>query len=423
MQAKKICFFCFRKIWQVFAVTLVVMAVLVSVLKYTLPYVNDYKHNIETLINEQFGVDITIGAISASWQGAGPALVLENLTFADNQNAPIALSIARTSLQLNILDSLKNWQLRSNYFVLEGFVADINLPELNQLQSERSEFEQQSLIESLFLGDTGHFAIQKSQINLITAIKKRHSILLEDITWQNSEMVHEGVGEVSIPGFTQGHYSARISFTGGRLRELDGQVYLRASKVDVTDWLTQYLSETKENIHTDLNGELWLSMRGGLLSSVHLNWLPSEINWYEDGAPQQLSFNEGQVLLTPAIRDKNWQLNTMPFQIQHDDITYPAIQIQGEFASAQQQIWFDNVSLGLLTEVSALTNFSFVEQLGAHEPSGTVSGRLGIDTSKQFSMSLAGDDISWQQVDGIPGAEKVRVDFSFAHNAGAVSFF
>ena len=43
MNTKTVCFYCIRKVWQVFAITLVLLAVIVSVVKYSLPYANDYK--------------------------------------------------------------------------------------------------------------------------------------------------------------------------------------------------------------------------------------------------------------------------------------------------------------------------------------------------------------------------------------------
>lgn len=424
MQAKKICFFCFRKVWQIFAVALVVLAVFVSVLKYALPYANDYKYDIETLINKQFGVDLTIGAISASWQGSGPSLVLENLTFADNKNAPIALSIANTSLQLNVIESLKNWQLRSDYFVLQGFVADVNLKEISSLQTDsHSNFEQQSLIESLFLGATGHFSIQKSQLNLITHLGRRHSLLLDDITWQNSEQIHQGVGEVSIPGFSQGHYSARLSFTGERLRDLNGQIYLHASKVDVSDWLTQDLNEDKLGIHTEINGEAWVSMQNGKLENVHLNWLPSYIKWLENGQSERISLTSGQVLFTPSKQGQFWELSSTPLHLSHNDIPYSQTQLRGEFSAAQQQVWFDELSVSLLSDLSTLTNMEFAKQVAVHDLQGALRGRVSIGPEKAVSAWLGGRDLSWRQVGGIPGADNVRLEATLQNNMGAVSLF
>ena len=69
MKAKTVCFYCLRKLWQVFAITLVLLAVIVSVVKYSLPYANDYKDDIEAFLYERFDVNLAIGSISASWHG------------------------------------------------------------------------------------------------------------------------------------------------------------------------------------------------------------------------------------------------------------------------------------------------------------------------------------------------------------------
>lgn len=160
MKAKAVCFFCFRKLWQTCAIILVLLAVTVSILKYTLPYANDYKDNIENYLHTKFDISLSIGSISASWQGSGPALVLENLSFKDNQTAPIALTIAKTSLELNLWESLKTLQLKSNYFVINGFHTSIKVANLIAKNEGEVSFEQKELIEELFLGDTGHFAIE-----------------------------------------------------------------------------------------------------------------------------------------------------------------------------------------------------------------------------------------------------------------------
>ena len=133
MKAKTVCFYCLRKLWQVFAITLVLLAVIVSVVKYSLPYANDYKDDIEAFLYERFDVNLAIGSISASWQGKGPALVIEDISFEDNQTSPIALTIDKASLEVNLWESVKTRQLKSSYFVINGFHADVDLPTMLDL--------------------------------------------------------------------------------------------------------------------------------------------------------------------------------------------------------------------------------------------------------------------------------------------------
>ena len=69
-----------RKLWTLVAITLVVFALLMSLLRYSLPLLNDKKHMFEDYAKTEYGVALKIESISASWQGVGPALVLQGVT-------------------------------------------------------------------------------------------------------------------------------------------------------------------------------------------------------------------------------------------------------------------------------------------------------------------------------------------------------
>ena len=103
----RFCFSCIRKIWQFFAISLVLLAVLISVLKYSLPHANEYKSHFENLILEEFNVELSIGNISAGWQGKGPALELNDISFQSNSLSPIKLEIKQTRLHINLLQTLQ----------------------------------------------------------------------------------------------------------------------------------------------------------------------------------------------------------------------------------------------------------------------------------------------------------------------------
>ncbi|CAM4113223.1 YhdP family protein [Pseudoalteromonas byunsanensis] len=422
MQVKTFCFFCIRKIWQVFAITLVTLAVLVSVVKYSLPYANDYRSDIENIIYQQLDVNISIGSISASWESEGPALVLENLTFVDNQSAPIALSIAKTSLQLNVLESLRNLQVRSNYFVLEGFSAQVDVAKLAEVNDSGSaDFEQQSLIESLFLGETGHFSIQSSQLNLRMKSGLQHTLLLNDLIWQNSPNSHEGEGEVAIPGLQQGRFAARLSLTGSTLRDLAGQVYLQAQNLDVAEWLTEQISTQKKHIATELNGELWLGLEHGKVQEVTINTLPSQMQWQEAGERHSLALTRGQLKLMPQA--KQWHLTSSELEFALDGEQFIPAKLQGLFSDNQRRIWFDDVSLELVKQFTLLAQADWVDSVTGLDVQGTLQGRISWDAEHQFDVWLNGSQLSWSNYNGIPGVNNLRAEMLWKNNAAVINLF
>ena len=409
MQVKAVCFFCLRKVWQLIAITLVLLAVLVSVFRYSLPYANDYKHDLETLINEQFDVDLRIDSITASWEGVGPALVLEGVTFDDNNDSPISLQIDNTSLQINILESLRFLQLRSDYFVLEGFSADIDFNALDlSTQQAQTEFEQQALIESLFLGESGHFAIRDSSLNLTMVNGKERTILLEDVIWQNNVIAHRGSGLVSVPGLTEGQISADLLLTGKTFSELAGEVFLQASQIDLKDWLSPYLDTEKESLHTDVNGQLWLSLAHGKVKNVQLNMQPSHIHWQQNNQAQQLTLNSAQAFLSPM--QSGWLLQGSEINFTRNESgSFTDISFRAEFSQAQS-VWFEGVELSLLNEFLQLTNLPNTELVADFAPSGTVKGKLEFTTDSKPNVWLYSEDLSWQFAQGVPATDPMRIE-------------
>ena len=75
MQAKRLCFYCLHKLWLTLAVVLVLLAVCITVMRYSLPYADNYRHQIEQLISERYNANVRIGSLSAGWQKFGPALL------------------------------------------------------------------------------------------------------------------------------------------------------------------------------------------------------------------------------------------------------------------------------------------------------------------------------------------------------------
>jgi uncharacterized protein YhdP len=237
------CFWCLRKIWQIFAVSLVLIAVVVSVLKYTLPYANDYKSNIESILTEQLNTDISIGSISASWEHTGPALVLNDLSFASGQDVALTLFIEQSRLHFNMWESFLQRRLVSNYFVLSGLDADINLNYLEPaIDNDDDDTNLVDVLETLFLADSGHFAIKDSQFSIITENNEQRVIALESITWQSRDEKHQGVGYISLPGISDNRLEFILDLYGDHFADSSGNFYISTKQLNASGWLRDVIS-------------------------------------------------------------------------------------------------------------------------------------------------------------------------------------
>jgi uncharacterized protein (TIGR02099 family) len=422
MKAKAVCFFCLRKLWQTCAITLVLLAVIVSVLKYTLPYANDYKGSLETYLHEKFDISISIGSISASWHGNGPALVLEELSFKDNETSPIALTIAKTSLEINLWESVKNLQLKSNYFVINGFHTMVNVSNvLNNSDGENVSFEQKELIEELFLGKTGHFAVENSSINFVLKDGKQHKILFENIVWQNEDSQHLGSGSLALPGISVGSFDAQIALKGDTLEKMAGDIYLQVGNVDITNWLAQYINTNKQQLHSDINLQAWLSINKGLVSDVKMQWLPSFIHWQQNQQAQQISLSEGGFHLFPE--EDNWHLKSTGLAINSSNKAWPSLEFEA-LLGEQSQLWLHQINFGLLNDLVQLTNFEKLTPLTSRNPNGQINNAyFSYKTHDDWQLWFEGDDLGWQEKEGVPAAQSLRIEGLVNANRGRINVF
>ncbi|MCO7189340.1 MULTISPECIES: YhdP family protein [unclassified Pseudoalteromonas] len=421
MQVKTVCFFCVRKMWQVFAVTLVLLAVLVSLVKYSLPYANEYKNDIESLLYQQLGVELNIGSISASWQGNGPALVLRDVSFEDNLLSPISLHIAQTSLQLNLVESVRQWRLVSNYFVLDGFDATLDIDAMTtDMEGGSGEFEQHALIEELFLGDTGHFAVQNSQVTLLLSDDTSHTLLVPDLIWQNSADMHHGEGQISLPGLAKGQLNARFRFHGQQLKAMAGDIFIDAQQVEIMSWLQAYLDPQYSDVNSSVNMQLWAQLEQGQLKDVLVDWLPSHISWQQEQVDKQLAVQGGSLYLQPA--QGGWALSSSELQLSRDKQSLAPLSIQGQFSENERTLWMQQLDLTFVAQLVSLTHFDWAKQVKTLSPFGQVTAaRLSLEDDKPMSMWLALQDIGWLQDGGIPGFSGLNAELTLMPERGVVS--
>ncbi|KZN37303.1 hypothetical protein N474_07055 [Pseudoalteromonas luteoviolacea CPMOR-2] len=419
MQAKTICFFCVRKVWQVFAVTLVTLAVLVSLLKLTLPYANDYKSSIESLIYEQLNVELSIGSISASWQGTGPALLLKDVSFEDNQASPISVQIESTNLQVNMVESIRQWQLISNYFVLDGFKAHVYLDKL-KLDSNSGEFEQQALIEGLFLGDTGHFSVQNSEIHLYTKAQKQHSVLIQDMVWQNSEDAHHGEGRLVLPNLSQGSLDTLVRLEGKTLEGIGGEIFLQARELDVLKLIDEHLDKSNDVISASINGQLWAQLKQGQLDDILLQFEPSYLKWQGDSQDNKLGLDGGKIKL--HREGSNWRLNSSEIYFSHGAHVYDPVLLQGEWRDEKSQFWLKQFNVDLVIDALSLTRYEWANKLVKSDVKGQVSqAKLAWDKSSGLNIWGIMEELSWQETELAPGFAGLGVEFHWLADRGVVS--
>jgi uncharacterized protein YhdP len=232
-----------KKLWALVALSLVVVAVIISVVRYSLPYMNVQKHHIEQWLSGQVGAELTIGEISAKWQGVGPAIILRDIQLVQNtpliQNipSPISLTIAETAIEVDFWQSVRAGQIQSNKFDLREMELNIDLASLEQ---EETQYPIVEALEKLFLQQLQLFSISQSKIIINTRNNQQQIVLIDQVSWVNQEDHHQGVGQLQIEEIAKNSTSFILDLYGNQ-EKLYGTFFAKGEEVDLSPWVEQWL--------------------------------------------------------------------------------------------------------------------------------------------------------------------------------------
>jgi len=164
----------------VLAVIVIVAAIALSLVRLAIPYVDDFRHQIQSTINNNVGREILIGKIDASWHHFKPQIELANvvITLSDEQ----VLEFGRVSLGVDIISSVRQWRLVTSEIRLAGF-------ELNVVQTLDGRFAVAGLPASAELANI------EQQRTLMQWLSEQQQVIVENGTVyftseQRPELLH-----------------------------------------------------------------------------------------------------------------------------------------------------------------------------------------------------------------------------------------
>lgn len=101
------------------------LALLFSVSWAVLPFINDYRQDIQAHLSELLGRKISIGRISAGWRGTAPQMRVVDVRIYDDSGTHTELSVDSIFISLDIVNSLRNGVLGIKEIGLRG--CDISI--------------------------------------------------------------------------------------------------------------------------------------------------------------------------------------------------------------------------------------------------------------------------------------------------------
>ncbi|MDP5029685.1 YhdP family protein [Paraglaciecola sp.] len=405
-----------RKIWALFALSLVVVAVALSLLRFSLPYLDEQKHVLEDYLSKQFETELSIGTITAKWQGTGPAIVLKDVILVQDPESPVQLDIAETVIELDFWDSILQRQFQSNKFDLQGMRITLNLGSLRQ---ENSDYPIVAALEKLFLQQLQSFSISDSSFVLITP-NDSQTVLIDQVSWINKEGRHQGKGQMQVEEIARNSASFILDLHG-KDEDLSGTFFAKGEELDLSPWINQWLLTPYQLTESRGSFVMWASIGQKALTSIQLDLSNSRFSWAVDDETIQAAVLGGQINAAPDGSD--WVMNLDHFMLQiNDQLTntnwLSKLDEHGNvtIANAEPIDLSPYVALTPLLLDSATSDL--IKKL---QPKAQLDNlQLGLSLRDGLNLQADLSTISWQQLTAVPGLTGAKANITWSNNKGKI---
>ncbi len=411
-----------RKLWLLAAILLVTVATLMTVLRYSLPYMDQQKSYVEELLQERYNVDIDIGSITASWSGVGPAIVLENVALKNDLASPLQVSIEKTEIEIKFWPSLVSRTLNASNFNLIGVDVAINLDTIKRTESEVPVVD---VLKKLFLEQLQLFSVTDSKISLKKGDNEQ-SIILQQLFWRNEGEKHQGTGIMRVLELASNSANFTLNLNGNA-DDLEGVFFARGRELDIAPWLKGALHEEKMLQQSRANFVLWSTINKSQVVSLQAELEPSEFSWQDidSGHNHSLIVKAGKLFAAPDLASRqggDWlfEFQDLTFQAQGESDT--VISIKGQ--SGQNELTLKLAEAidvkPLLPIVSAFMSEAGYQKLEDTQPRFSITNLLANRSDNAWHAKLGFEELSFDEVGLVPGVQNIKGEVAWSGKKGRV---
>ena len=342
--------------WQLFAVLIILLAVLISIARVLIPYANDYKPDVEAWLSQQTGQQVRIEEIQAEWKTLGPSFTLHGV---DIENI---IFVGSLKVDIKTIPSLFYGNLITDNLSISGINLLINQTESGGFGLLTAESDTRSSDSGLSLSGIQDWLQRQTEItllqtNILVTLRNGESYPIEI-----SQMQYASGRNISqLSGFTQLPGDNRIDFIlemDGFLDdpETTGQLYVDTHVLDLTQiplgafWQEAGIEEGSVEVRVWLDWQQSAFQNG--LMTVDVNNFQLNLQDVPQGQVNKL---QSQVIWQ-SLED-GWQLQTNQALVQSHGRQWPEPFVQlryrtnPELQNDQYYLRSSLVDIGILTDL------------------------------------------------------------------------
>ncbi|EGN74888.1 TIGR02099 family protein [Idiomarina sp. A28L] len=400
--------FIIRKLWLTAAVLLVALAVLISIVRFSLPYLDHYRAGIERQISERYNQDVQIGSLSASWSGTGPALVLKDVELITNEGTEAKVTVRDLSLGFDFWNSLLQRQISLDHFVLTGMELDIYY-QGNSGQNILQEL--QGSLETILFQQLERFQLRDSIVRVHIANQEPRAVEIEELRWFRDDIRKQATGLFRVPGITANSLDFVIDLYGDSFTEMNGSLFVEAQQLDISPWLQQ-VTKTSSIKRAEFNLQAWLDFADGQFGDGQVRFEENTLEWTKAGELHRLVTTPTVWTLFPE--SSGWILNSNPMVARLDDQEWRLEQVTWQYAEGEH-LWNLNdielIDFGPVWNLFGAPGVALGDWADGLQFGGQLDSlQVRLTQQREWQLYGHGSELAWQPHRGVPGISGLQME-------------
>lgn len=404
------------KTWTLLALLLVVSAVAISLLRFSLPYIDRNKHLVEEYIAQHYAAELNIGSISASWVNTGPSLVLNDVALRDSSSNRMQLSVERVYVEVDFWQSLSTLSLKSNRVKLDGVDLDVHT---HRTTTKDTQTNIVNVITRLFFERLQQFSLTNSRLTINTQ-HNSHSYVLENVQWVNQENRHQAVGQMRVAQLADNSASFVLDLNGD-IESLSGQFFVQGDRLDFSPWINEWINEDQNLLNSQGNFKVWTRIEDSKVVGLQAEILPSQFEWQSADDVLITKLQYGQIIAEPSRNSWIFNINDLILSTNDQSLSSDftgSIDYSGNMQIAS----LNTMSLSPLMALFPLfVDSQQAQLLSQTNPLGKITQFALRSSANELAASAKLKDLSWSASGNLPGLSNLSAELVWHEEQGLLT--
>lgn len=399
-----LCKNCIAKLWMVGIIAIVFVALTVSAVRATLPYLNQYQSQVSQYLFDHYKINLSMQSVKGYWHNGGPLLVFDDLDF-DNQEAlGIAVTAPSVKLHIDLLETVLSLSVRFKRIEIESPV--INIGDLSSNSTD--EKIEEDIVLTPLLSLSQFVSITDATIAFSEHYGELPNVNIAKVAWHDD--FNRRQLQLSLTNkLKQQPLSVIVDISGETLNTLHGQAYIKANEWTWLENLKLFLPQIKENATAVASFEFWADFSTNQIDSMILAMGDNSIHWLENNSSNVLTLTPELIQWLP--NNNGWLFEAKDLKLTLNDNKLTPIHIHANQSLNRLNATISSINIGELIPIGSLMSVvdnELSSLLSNLDISGFINELSISHENKQWSYQGHFNGISMEYANGIPGVENVN---------------